>query len=561
MAPAMRSAFAVALVLALAACSTPPVAPAGSDAWQVIDSVADSVVAADLGAADGDKATDAAVVLDAAAADQDAAVETAQAVSDTASSNADATADASDAAADAAVSVVVSLGEPGGTWQPQPGAGCVEPDAAAAAGCAGVVCPADKTCAGAGSCVPDSAFWVEPGALADQAWAAVATRDDGAYAAAWAVGNYFTGQQNVWLRVFAQGDEVGNPALQVSGGGPAAHLAPSVAALTDGTWLVLWRSDLQAKDEIKYFARKVLADGSAAPDPPFQVNITVLSSSGSMGASNIIAPLVVRLRNGRLLMAWSGAAKPGVSGTLGPLGIYARMFDQSGQPLGGELDTGALVGPSYSPAIAPLAGGQVLLAWEGPVAGGKGPRVVRGRAFGDQGQPLGPVLTLTPALQDYEALPAVATYESGQTLLTYKAGDNPNATSAVTVRGRLLGADLPTLPGVPVPAGLPHALDFDGQGTYPGGAAVASLSEQRAMAVWHNLDQPSQTIWGRRHYRSVDAWDCMASDLGGPKLPNEAGVRFLPGLATWPNGKWVLVFSALLTGIDEYRVAVRLGGW
>ena len=53
----------------------------------------------------------------------------------------------------------------------------------------------------------------------------------------------------------------------------------------------------------------------------------------------------------------------------------------------------------------------------------------------------------------------------------------------------------------------------------------------------------------------------MASDLGGPKLPNEAGVRFLPGLATWPNGKGVLVFSALLTGIDEYRVAVRLGGW
>ncbi len=391
----------------------------------------------------------------------------------------------------------------------------------------------------------------------------MATRSDGAFAVAWSAGSYFEGKQTVWLRLFAAGTAAGGVSLAVSATDAAANLAPSVAAMADGSWLVLWRADDPSSDELRFLARRVAADGTANLEDPFQVNATTLGSAGSSGGTNIIAPLVVRLRNGRLLMAWSGAAKATATAGGGPLGIYARLFDAFGQPLGGELDTGGLAagGASFSPAIAALAGGQALLAWEGPVVGGKGPRIVRARAFGEQGNALGAVLTLTPGAQDYEALPAVAGYLSGETLLTYKAGDNPTSTSAVTVRGRLIGSNLPVSSGGTLPAGAPGDLDFDSEGTYPGAAAVTTLSAQRAMAVWHNLGKPNPSLWARRHYRAVDAWDCEATDLGGPQLPGEAGARYLPALAGWDNGKWVLAFSTSQVGMDQYRVAVRLGAW
>ena len=310
---------------------------------------------------------------------------------------------------------------------------------------------------------------------------------------------------------------------------------------------------------MSYWTQRVSADASGLSGAAQQVNVTKLGSSESSGSTNVIAPVVVRLRNGRLLMAWSGGAQGGAT----PLGIYARLFDEKGQPMSEELETGGVLpnGQSFSPAIGALPGGQALLVWQGAANGGKGPQVVRGRMLKDDGSALTPVLTLSPASQPYEALPAVAGYLSGEALVSWKAGDDPNATSAVTVRGRLLGTPLPTLPGALLPAGPAAALDDDSVGSYPGAAPVAALSEHRAMALWHNQGQPDHTIWGKRHYRSVDAWDCQVTNLGGPLLPGEGGPRWLPALASWENGKVVLAFSTNLAAMNQFRVAARLWQW
>lgn len=454
--------------------------------------------------------------------------------------------DAKDAAPIA--EVTVGPGESGGTFVVGPKGPCVDPADLAPPACLLVSCSAGKTCVGKGECVPATAFWADATAAPDQAWGAVATRPDGGFAVAWSVGDFFMGKQQIWTRVFALGTELGSPAVQVSSASAGLpNLAPSVAAMGDGTWMVMWRQVDPAKDEVRYLAQKVAADGQSLIGQPQQVNTTLLGDGASSGSTNIIAPVVVRLRNGRLLMAWSGGAKNAAT----KLGIYARLFDESGKPMTGELDTGAVLTSSaaYSPAIAALPGGAVLLAWEGMLAGGKGQRVVRGREFGDTGKPLGPVLTLSPMALPYEALPAVAGYASGHALALWKAGNNASATSAVGVLGGLIGSASPTL------------LADDPEGTYPGAAPVAVLSEHRAMAVWHNMGGPSHNIWARRHYRSVDAWDCQLTELGGPFLPGEADSRYLPALATWENGKYALVFSASLQGMDETRVGVRLGHW
>lgn len=565
--------FAVAM--GAAACSPAPTAAPGStvadtaaapdtthlDATDVAQPTGDADAAAGGNADASSQDSDDAAMQDGGSGAVDTAVD-----ADTGDSGAagDAGADVAgdadgDGSADVAAGVVVGPGEPGGKVVAGPAGSCVEPDKTVPGACQFVSCAAGNVCVGKGECVPKAAFWADSVAPANQAWSAVATRPDGAYAAVWSAGKFFEGDMHIWMRVFAAGDDKGGAPLQVSEVGTPPNLAPSVAAMADGSWMVLWRRDDAANEVVSYQARKVQADGKVLAGPSQQVNTTVLGSSASSGSTNIIAPIVAKLRNGRLLMAWSGGAKGGAT----PLGVYARLFDDTGAALTGELDTGAIPvnGQSFSPAIGALSGGKAILTWEGPAVGGKGPRRVLGRVLGEVGAPQSPVLTLSPAAQPYEALPAVAAYASAQTLLTWKSGLDPLATSAVTVRSRLLGEALPQAPGQPVPAGAAADLDADGEGTYPGAAAIAVLSEQRAMAVWHNMGQLDHNIWGKRHYRSADAWDCQVSDVGGPKLTDEVGPRYLPALATWETGKFVLAFSTQLAGFDQYRVALRLGHW
>lgn len=552
---------AAAWVIGLAACSAPPTAAAipaadQADPGKDVAEVSDLSFAETADAVPADLSAPADIVDVAAPSDLGPDAKTGDVDADLADEFGDVAADGlADVDAQPTVAVEVDPGEPGGLVS----GACVNAENLSPSACFTVKCAPGKVCMGKGECVPAAAFWADDSAPATQAWAAVATREGGGYGVAWAAGNFFEGEQHIWLRVFAQGTEVGGTSLQVSASGTKANLAPSVAALGDGSWIVLWRRDDMQAGVVSYWAQRVLADGSALDGAPLQVNLTTLGSSESSGSTNIIAPVIVRLRNGRMLMAWSG----GIQGGATPMGIYARLFDTQGQPMSAELDTGGIDanGPSFSPGIAALPGGKALLVWQGAAGGAKGPQVVRGRVLGDDGTPQTPVLLLTPSAQSYEALPAAAGYLSGQALVSWKAGDDPNATSAVNVRARLLGTPLPAAAGLPLPAGAAMLLDSDSEGTYPGASPLAVLSQHRAMAIWHNQGDPLHTIWGKRHYRSVDAWECEASNLGGPLLSGEAGPRWLPALASWENGKVVLAFSTNLVGMDQFRVAVRLWQW
>jgi len=329
--------------------------------------------------------------------------------------------------------------------------------------------------------------------------------------------------------------------------------------MEDGSWLVMWRSEDEVADTIRYRARRMLGDGSGPAAEPFDANTTPLSFSASMGSTNVVAPVVVRLRDDTIIMAWSGAPVVGSAS----IGVYARLFDAAGAPITAELDTGAQLASveSHSPAIARLPAGAALLAWQGYSGIGKNGQIGRARVISGLGTLPGPVMTITPGVQEYEALPAVAAYPAGEVLVTTKVGDNANATSEVAIRAQLFEAGLDK-PGISVPPGGPiSTLATDDDGSYPSSAPVAALSDERAVAVWQNLGASKQTIWARRHYREHDAWDCATTDVGGPDLPGEAGTRVLPALAAFEDGHFVVGYTTILTGFDESRVAARVFAW
>jgi hypothetical protein len=565
------SAAAVACA-ALAACADDATTPANS----LMDAKSGAAAGDADGAADAAHETqteapaDAATATDAdtngqapgdAGAQADSGPETASDIAaDTAPDTpADATADAPSDSADAAGGVV-DLGpdQPLGTLVAGADGPCIEVAPFQSPDCATVKCSAGAVCLAGGVCAPQTGFYADDSGPADQAWPAVAARDDGAFAVAWSAGSYFDAGLQIKVRVFGAAGQALSATLAVSpapGPGLAMHFAPSVAAMADGSWLLLWRSELQAQNAAAYFVQQVAADGSALMGAPMQINATPLGLA--TGSSNIIQPVLVRLRNDRLMAAWVGNPKSGGGPT-----VWARLINPDGTPLTGELDSGASATgePASSPAIAALTGGQALLVWEATLPG-KGPQLIRGRVFGEGGIAASAVLQLSPGAKPYEALPAVAGYPNGETLLMFKAGDTVGSTDKVDIRGRKLSAAWPQPPQAGVAAGAAQILDTDPTGTYPGAAPAVLLSAERALAVWHNPGQPPFGIWGRRHWRALDAWDCQLLDLGGPQLPGEQGSRVLPAAAAWSNGRIALVWTAQLSGgTNPSRIAVRLLG-
>lgn len=238
--------------------------------------------------------------------------------------------------------------------------------------------------------------------------------------------------------------------------------------------------------------------------------------------------------------------------------IFARLFDADGVATTDDLElSDASAGlHASSVSIARLPAGLAFVSWQNGVAGTKNDQVVRGRTVDGQGV-LGPELALSPGLQPYEALASVAAYDEGELLVTHKVSEISGSTAAVVIRGQLF------------PDGVEDAeigfqgseivdLDFDANGTYPSAAPIATLSPERAVSLWQDQGLTPRLVWFKRHYRSANVWDCERSNAGGDPILNEAGDRFLPAIAAWLDGHFIVAYTTQLTGFDQTRVAVRM---
>ena len=526
----------LALALLAAACSAPAAVP--GDASD-LDSAADAALAdtAVVDSADVAPAADVSPVTDVSAT-QDA------------DADADTATKAEDAAADAMPDAASIGPAPGPTITPPADAtwtivgDCVQPDAAATPACLTVKCTKGNACMANGICTPTEPF-IASNATTSQVAPALASRPDGAWALAWYDGTLDT-EMHVYLQISLSGGAALSPPVQIDEPGAHFAFAPSVVALADGTWLVVWRDEQFFKGTVQFFGRRMATDGSFALGPQFEITNGPQWASG--GSTNVVNPLAVRLRDGNVLVAWPASTQPGVL-----LSVHARRLDLNGNPLGPELDTGS-GGPdteSYSPAIAPLPNGACLLAWQS--WSNKGHIQVFGRRFDASGQPMGAVVPLSAGFKAYEALPAVAAFPDGGIFMSWKEGDVTTSTTPVAIAGK---AWSPLL--TPQTAGKYQGIGADPDGTYPDQGPATALPGERAAVVWHSAAAEGG-IFLRRYYRAPDKLDCETTDVAGAPLPPWEGSRHLPAVETLADGRIVVAWDTLISGVPVVRV--RILGW
>jgi len=153
-----------------------------------------------------------------------------------------------------------------------------------------------------------------------------------------------------------------------------SQIAPTVAALRGGGWVIAWISYLQDGDGWGVYAQRY--DRSGAP-----VGAETLVNTSTAGQQGNVA--VEALADGGYVAVWRNWVTEG--------GISSQRFDSAGLPVGGELRVNSASGTYQQglPAVAVHPDGGWVVTWTSHMQDGSGDGVYL-QHFDSAGMPVGP---------------------------------------------------------------------------------------------------------------------------------------------------------------------------
>ncbi len=150
---------------------------------------------------------------------------------------------------------------------------------------------------------------------------------------------------------------------------------PAISKAGSGNFVVVWTSQVQDGSGFGIFGQRFSKNGTPQGGE-FQVN--------SSSTDNQLYPRVAMDDAGNFVVAWHDSIKDGSD-----LGIFARRFDGSGSPLGGDFQVNTFTtGIQRFPRIAGDPSGGFVVVWEDAAKDGSGFGVF-GRRFDAAGSPEG----------------------------------------------------------------------------------------------------------------------------------------------------------------------------
>lgn len=135
--------------------------------------------------------------------------------------------------------------------------------------------------------------------------------------------------------------------------------APVVKVFSDGRYIVAWHSSGQDGSYHSVHAQRYFADGTK-DGVEIQVNTTTTSSQSS--------PTIIILNDDKYVIAWSSFFQD-----TSFFGVYAQMYDASGNTLGSEFQVNTwTIFSQHSPDGAALSNGGFVLTWMSFLQDGSG---------------------------------------------------------------------------------------------------------------------------------------------------------------------------------------------
>jgi hypothetical protein len=314
-------------------------------------------------------------------------------------------------------------------------------------------------------------------------------------------------------------DAAGNPLgpdFQVNTYTSGHQLMPAVAFQQDGSFVVAWHGTEQDGSAEGVFAQRYSASG-APVGGEFQVN----AYTSGIQAFTCVGPA----GNGGFVVGWVSTESADDAGP----GVFARVFDAAGSPLGPEFrvsDTARHARNACS--LAPDGRGGFALAW----AEGRSHTSVR--RYDAAGATIGPAISMPPIEFEDTAIVRSTTLAGNAAGRLATAWSYNFGGSSLRVEGRLLGAAWPLALSVDE---MPGASDRNGV-LDPGEAVVVA-------PTWYNTAAADLTLGAQigsfsgpgapsnPHYLVFDAqadYGTLAS--GGQASCADTGDCFVLGLST-----------------------------
>jgi Ca2+-binding RTX toxin-like protein len=261
----------------------------------------------------------------------------------------------------------------------------------------------------------------------------------------------------------------------------------------------------------------------------------------STTANNQDQPRITKLAGGGFVVLWRDAS--GALGTGTQTEVRAQIYDANGAPVGAELLLNATFSTATNfPSIAALPGGGFVASWSDSSAG------IILRQFDAAGTPAtGEVSVQTTNGLTLGSRPDIAVQPNGQYLVTWHvqvAGENGGPNN-FDVRGRLFGADGPLGVDFLVTAGT-----VGDQGR----PRVAALSSGQYLVTWdENVGD------GTLLNVKAQLLDATGARIGGEiSVAQQAGNQFEPVVASLPDGRFVISWSAVEAGLTTLDVRAQL---
>jgi hypothetical protein len=313
----------------------------------------------------------------------------------------------------------------------------------------------------------------------------------------------------------------GSPAgagFQVATTTSGGQLNSSVAALTDGGYVVTWSGPDQSSGSFMIYGRRYASDGSAVTGEFIigagtgaQASATGLPDGGFLVTWNfggaqrydvdgnpvdgwsspaLFTPMTAVLADGSLVLAWSILN-----------GIYAQRYAADGTALDDAFQVG---GAGLSPSVIALCDGGFAISW---TSGGD----VFARSYAADGTPAGGgvrVNSYTASDQFYASTAALA--DGGFMVTWFSLGQDGSDYGSY---GQRFTAD-----GTPM--GLEFRINQVTQGDQVaerlvGGQSVVTLADGRLVQVWYNVDVGNRVL-GEVYYHLIEV--PSADGLAAPAI-------------------------------------------
>ncbi|MCR4377239.1 MAG: tandem-95 repeat protein, partial [Rhodospirillales bacterium] len=206
---------------------------------------------------------------------------------------------------------------------------------------------------------------------------------------------------------------------------------PSVTAMDDGGYLVVWTSQNGYSEELR--ARRYDQTGSPTSQE-FKIsdNATALKR----------APSVAALSGGGFAVSWQSWHLDGAWHQDGDWGVYSRTFDATGRALSNDVLTNThTANLQYEPVVTALGDGGFLTVWTSLMQDGSYHEVYAQR-FDGNGSPVGSEYRINTGTQSVQFCPSVSVLSNGNIVAVWQDYDGEPAPShSWDLTGQILTAD------------------------------------------------------------------------------------------------------------------------